>query len=88
MPLGRFMLTPSIKSADDVNDKHDLESEGVYSNDEIGETSVGFKCQSPDDRLDIAIHLYHAMCARYPGRQIMLCDGDGRILVKTSPILK
>jgi hypothetical protein len=42
------------------------------------------KREPHDDRLDIARHLYRAMCAQYPDRPITLCDGGGLILEKTS----
>lgn len=40
-----------------------------------------------DCRLDIALRLYWAMCTQYPDRLIMLCDGSGRVLEKTSSVL-
>ena len=45
---------------------------------------VDLKREPHDDRLDIARHLYRAMCAQYPDRLITLCDGGGLILKKTS----
>jgi len=35
-----------------------------------------------DDRLDRARPLYHALCARYPDRFVILCDAQGRILAR------
>jgi len=52
--------------------KRNPETENTYC--------VGPAC----DHLDIARHLYRAMCERYPDRQITLYDGSGRILEKTS----
>jgi len=35
-----------------------------------------------DDRLDIARHLYDALCGQYPDQFIILCDAQGRILAR------
>jgi len=60
--------------------KHDPEAKAEYRIeliDETGETTAP-KCERRDDRLNIARHLYRAMCAQYPDRAITLCDGGGR----------
>ena len=36
-----------------------------------------------DDQLQIAHHIYRAMCAQYPDRLITLYDGTGRVLENT-----
>ena len=38
--------------------------------------------QLHDDRLDIARHLYDALCGQYPDQFIILCDAQGRILAR------
>jgi hypothetical protein len=35
-----------------------------------------------DNRLDIARHLYDALCGQYPDQFIILCDAQGRILAR------
>ena len=45
------------------------------------EATCCVECDSArNDRVEIARHLYRAMCEQYPDRMFILCDGDGRVL--------